>query len=553
MSGGYRTSRNIWKPLVLVVNTGLSGSTGATQFALPMRTSVSYQGESFTPDYRFKVDWGDGIVENLTLSSQVGRTHSYTASGTYSVSIYGRCDALDFQTPSDSTKILRLNSWGNVVNKVLVRNFTGARNLISVTSSSPILERTTVLEELFSGCTGISSIDLSNWNVSRVTSLYRTFYNCTSLNQLQLNWNLSKVTNMEDTFFGCAGLTAINITNVSSVTRLYNTFQGCTNLFDMDVSGWNVSNVTTMFNLFSGCNSLNPQVSGWDLSNVTSLANTFFECGITSVTASNWNLSNVNSLFRTFNGSSLTTFYAPYLNLVNVTTAQNLFQGCGLTGSIEISSWTLSSLQNAVSMFAGTYLRYFDSSGMKITTSLTNISTLLNFNSELIAATISNLINNSGIGGPFLTFANCGKLTSVDTVNWTRKMTTFQSCFLNCTSLDNIDVTTWDTGSVSSFQSTFENCQNLTTISCSNWTMSSVTTAANMFKGVTLSTSTYDSILTGWTGWTSSGGGTATITLQNNVQFHAGTSKYTTASDAAAARNFLITVKNWTITDGGFV
>jgi hypothetical protein len=60
-----------------------------------------------------------------------------------------------------------------------------------------------------------------------------------------------------------------------------------------------------------------------------------------------------------------------------------------------------------------------------------------------------------------------------------------------------------------------------------------------MFKGVTLSVSNYNSLLLGW----------ANLTLQANITFHAGNSYY---SDAAIdARNYIIGNFGWTIIDGG--
>jgi hypothetical protein len=60
----------------------------------------------------------------------------------------------------------------------------------------------------------------------------------------------------------------------------------------------------------------------------------------------------------------------------------------------------------------------------------------------------------------------------------------------------------------------------------------------NMFLNVTLSTANYDSLLSGWSTLPS---------LQNNVTFSAGNSKY---SDSVA-RSVLTDQYNWIITDGG--
>jgi hypothetical protein len=63
----------------------------------------------------------------------------------------------------------------------------------------------------------------------------------------------------------------------------------------------------------------------------------------------------------------------------------------------------------------------------------------------------------------------------------------------------------------------------------------------DIFKDVTLSTSNYDSILTGW----------SNQALQDNVTFNGGNSIY--SSSSASSRQSIIDTFNWTITDAGEV
>lgn len=72
-----------------------------------------------------------------------------------------------------------------------------------------------------------------------------------------------------------------------------------------------------------------------------------------------------------------------------------------------------------------------------------------------------------------------------------------------------------------------------------NWDWRSVTFASGVFP--TLSTANYDAILIGIAAWGAD--------LQSDVAFGAASSKYSPA--AADARDYLVTTKNWTITDGG--
>jgi len=75
----------------------------------------------------------------------------------------------------------------------------------------------------------------------------------------------------------------------------------------------------------------------------------------------------------------------------------------------------------------------------------------------------------------------------------------------------------------------------------SDWDVSSVIDMTSMFDKITLSTANYDAILNGWSG----------LVLQNDVDFHGGNSKYSSAAEAARAK--IINDFNWTIIDGGKV
>jgi len=72
-----------------------------------------------------------------------------------------------------------------------------------------------------------------------------------------------------------------------------------------------------------------------------------------------------------------------------------------------------------------------------------------------------------------------------------------------------------------------------------SWDVSSVTDMRSMFEGTKLSSENYDSLLTGW----------SELDLQNDVTFHGGDSRYSSA--AADARQYIIDEFGWTITDGG--
>jgi surface protein len=71
----------------------------------------------------------------------------------------------------------------------------------------------------------------------------------------------------------------------------------------------------------------------------------------------------------------------------------------------------------------------------------------------------------------------------------------------------------------------------------SSWDVSNATTLTSMFTGATLSTANYDALLNGW----------SALTLQPNVAFNVGNSKYCLGETARTS----IEGQGWTIYDGG--
>ena len=99
----------------------------------------------------------------------------------------------------------------------------------------------------------------------------------------------------------------------------------------------------------------------------------------------------------------------------------------------------------------------------------------------------------------------------------------------------NQDISNWNVTNVTSMNSMFTSSafnQNI-----GSWDISSVTEMDYMFAGTILSTENYDALLVGW----------SQQTLQPDVSFDGGSSKYT----AIAERAILTDIYNWTVTDGG--
>ena len=80
-------------------------------------------------------------------------------------------------------------------------------------------------------------------------------------------------------------------------------------------------------------------------------------------------------------------------------------------------------------------------------------------------------------------FSNCFSLTTLYASNWdTSNVTVMNFMFFSCSNLTTLDVSSWDTSSLTGMASMFITCSSLTTLDVSSWDTSSVTTMASTFQ-----------------------------------------------------------------------
>ena len=127
-----------------------------------------------------------------------------------------------------------------------------------------------------------------------------------------------------------------------------------------------------------------------------------------------------------------------------------------------------------------------------------------------------------------------------DVSNWdVSSVTSMNSMFFGATSA-NPDVSNWDISNVTSMYYIFSNASSANP-DVSNWDVSSVTNMSSMLVNSNLSVENLTACYENW----------SQLTLQQNVQFDAGTIKYN--SSGQAGRDILVNTYNWTIEDGGQV
>ena len=275
----------------------------------------------------------------------------------------------------------------------------------------------------------------------------------------------------------------------------------------LEVNQWGNQQWGTMINSFTECTNFNVTATdNPDLSICTSLFQTFRYCPSFNGDISGWDTSNIDNMFGLFYGATIFNQDISSWNTVNVTHMGYMF-GEALAFNQNIGGWNTSSAVNMNSMFYQAAL--FNQNLNWNTTGVTDMGSIFreatNFNGDITTWNVSNVQD--------------------------------MSLMFHLDTAFNQDISGWTTSSVTLLYDMFNQAtafnQNL-----GSWDVSNVTDAGGMFDAITLSTVNYDALLNGWDAQS----------LQSNVLFSGGNSKYCAGE---TARNNMIASDSWTITDGG--
>jgi len=240
----------------------------------------------------------------------------------------------------------------------------------------------------------------------------------------------------------------------------------------------------------------------------------------------------VQDMFRGATG--LTSSLSPIDVPINIATdISEVFDSTAVVTVANLNSWNVSGVLNTRSMFAAS-----------------------DFNQDISAWDITSLDNMNGMfSGSSLTYSvsawDTSSVTTMQTVfanspynaplDWDVSNVIYFDGMFSGNTVFNQDISAWDTSSAGTFSSMFSGATSFDQ-NIGGWTISSLVAADNMFNAVTLSETNYDSLLAAW--------GTSSKSPNDDVVFSGGNSIYCSA-EAVAGRDYLVTTKNWTVTDGG--
>ena len=292
--------------MVLEFNTNLSDGTTIT---LPLYGTVNVT-----------VNWGDSNSDAYTTEGNHG--HTYTAEGTYIVSISGSLEKFGKFDYPNVDKLVKVTSFGDIGLNSLENAFYGAMNLVELPTQLP--STVSYLKTMLRKASKFN-FDIGGWDVSNVGNMNGLFNEATSFNQNIGGWDVSNVNNMSYMFNAAASFNQnIGSWNVSKVGDMSIMFSGASS-FNQDISSWNVGRVAFMNYMFSSATAFNQDISSWDVSGVYEMGAMFRGASSFNQNISNWNVSKVINMNELF--AEATTF------------------------NQNIGSWNVGSVKNMTNMF----------------------------------------------------------------------------------------------------------------------------------------------------------------------------------------------------------
>ena len=284
-------------PMPFTIEWTVAGDEAARTVSLPL---VQARAEGVLA-YDLTVDWGDGVIANVTAWDDSNATHIYSADGVYRSKISGIMEGWSFNNTGDSRlKITRIINWGGAPYfggfKYLKGAFHGCSNLASLGFGKIPASDTGVLTDgfanVFTDCSSVVKLSAGIFdnhpNVTGNTAFQNAFNGCSNL--LYVPYNIFKYQTLisggsfQNTFANCSALEWIPgslFDYQPLVTGFYQTFAYCSSLKSIPATlfVYNV-NVLEFFRTFRGCAAITEVPAGLFDTNtlVTNFNRTFDSC-----------------------------------------------------------------------------------------------------------------------------------------------------------------------------------------------------------------------------------------------------------------------------------
>ena len=181
---------------------------------------------------------------------------------------------------------------------------------------------------------------------------------------------------------------------------------------------------------------------------------------VTSIDLSNMDTSGIVGMNGMFENDKVLTniVFGDNFNTSNATNMTAMFRGCNNLTELDLRMFDTSNVKSMYNMFA--------ESGIKNV----NLSSFVTHNLDG--------------GGMQRMFLNCTKLENLDLSSFdTSSITTFEKIFYHCTSLKSLNVSNFNTSNVTNFYDMFNGCSSLKELDVSGFDTSKTVNMGNMFSG----------------------------------------------------------------------
>ena len=304
--------------------------TGATKLA-DLKTNSGFKGTY----------WSDGTLE-------VSGTSKFNAESDVNVvwSLSSSTSGLTLSGVKAEVTTVKFDAGSKAVGSLtgLFQYFESLENVVGTLD----MQGVTSANRLFNNCSNLKNLNVSGWDLSNAVTLQKMFNKCSSLVNLpDGGWNLRKAQDVSSMFTDCSSLTSESVSKITlsdTVTDVNDIFDSCTSLTSpLDLSGWDLSNVTNTSYMFAVCTGLTsaPQLNWSSLSNVTDTSYMFYGCqNIKELDLSSWTVASVEDMRGMFfKCGHLTSLNLAGWDCSNVTTMEDLFSETSIRSITLGTGW----------------------------------------------------------------------------------------------------------------------------------------------------------------------------------------------------------------------
>ncbi len=312
-------------------------------------------------------------------------------------------------------------------------------------------ELLTNAEGIFSGCVKLTDLDLTSWNTSKIITMSRMFYRCHEIKELDLS-----------SF------------STESLTSIHYMFADCYKLRTIFVSDhWKLREDITGFNTFLNCTELSGNID-YDANKVSCLYATIHGYMLPKKNTDDDKPevnpdAHLDKTIKSYGLADETDFNAYRDDIVTVVFADSI-DYISLSGSI--ANWDVSSKEDG---------------SVKAWISINPIETLKDSNGNpttyrynLTIAAEGGVNANPDSSYMFYGYKNLKKVNGLQHFKTTQAVD-MKYMFYKCDSLENIDISSFDTKNVKNMSNMFGFCSKLRTADLSTLDTSSVSDISNLF------------------------------------------------------------------------